>query len=252
MHSEQIKKETGLFIDDGGSGGLPIVFLHSLAGNVGQWSAQLDYFRQDRRALAIDLPGHGRSDSDGDYAIESMARKIRVAIREQGIERFVLVGHSMGGSVASAVAGENPEQLAALLLVDPSGDSTQMPQEEVQGYLGALRSPAYQGVVEEYWQSILQGSTDQTKAQVMKDLRQTAKETVVGVSEELFNFNPVPSLKRYDGPIFSLITRFNEFPNSLHNLYPVIAHVKIDGTGHWLQMDKPAEVNAVLSRWLVL
>ena len=46
------------FIDDGGDGAVPVVFLHSLAGNTRQWAAQLSHVRQSRRAIAIDLPGN--------------------------------------------------------------------------------------------------------------------------------------------------------------------------------------------------
>ncbi len=251
MNSAMTNTNSGLFIDDGGAGRLPVVFLHSMAGNTGHWEAQLAHLRSDRRAIALDLLGHGRSAADDQFSFESMAHKIRVAISELDLKRFVLVGHSMGGSVATAYAGAYPEDVAGLFLVDPSGDSTQMPKEEVQGYLDALHSPAYQQVIEEYWQGILEGSTAETREQVMADLRHTSQHTVRSVSEELFNYNPLPALDRYDGPIFSLITRFNEFPNSLQVLRPRIEHKKIEGTGHWLQMDKPQEFNEILEKWLM-
>ena len=128
------KKISNIFVDDGGAGSVPVVFIHSLAGNTQQWSAQLNHIRTTRRAIALDLRGHGQSlpPANGDYAIDSMAQDIQMAIDQLGVERFILVGHSMGGSVAGAYAGAYPERVAGLLLVDPSGDSTQMPVEEVQ------------------------------------------------------------------------------------------------------------------------
>src|SRR5262245_43073040 len=61
--------------DDGSPGELPVVFLHSLAGNGGQWALQLDHLRRHRRAVALDLRGHGDSDpaEDGDYSIKGLA-----------------------------------------------------------------------------------------------------------------------------------------------------------------------------------
>src|SRR5689334_6024934 len=50
-----------IFVDDGGDGGIPVVFLHSFGGDSGHWSTQLDHLRHHRRALAIDLRGHGKS-----------------------------------------------------------------------------------------------------------------------------------------------------------------------------------------------
>src|SRR5262245_9435020 len=65
-----------LYVRDGGGAAepadaLPVLFLHSLAGNGGQWALQLDHLRRHRRAAAVDLRGHGESDpaEDGDYSI---------------------------------------------------------------------------------------------------------------------------------------------------------------------------------------
>ena len=246
------KKKSNITIDDGGDGSLPVVFVHSLAGNTQQWSAQLSHIRTTRRAIALELRGHGQSlpPADGDYAIESMVEDIQTVVYKLGIERFILVGHSMGGSVAGAYAGVYPERVAGLLLVDPSGDSTQMPIEEVQQYLGALESEAYSNVVGGYWSQILTGSAETTQAKVMQDLRDTPKATVVGVFKELFKYNPVPALERYDGPKLSVITSINETPFSVHNLVSNLPHKMITGTGHWLQLDKPEEYNQIMDEFL--
>ena len=246
------KRISNIYIDDGGDGSVPVVFIHSLAGNTQQWSAQLSHVRTTRRAVALDLRGHGQSLSpeNGDYAIESMAQDIQTVVDQLGIEKFILVGHSMGGSVAGAYAGAYPQRVAGLLLVDPSGDSTQMPVEEVQQYLGALESEAYSNVVEGYWSQILTGSAETTEAKVMQDLRDTSKATVVGVFKELFKYNPVPALERYDGPKLLVITSLNETPFSVHNLVPDLPHKMITRTGHWLQLDKPEEFNRIMDDFL--
>lgn len=155
-----------------------------------------------------------------------------------------------GGSVAGAYAGVYPERVAGLLLVDPSGDSTQMPIEEVQQYIGALESEAYSNVVGGYWSQILTGSAETTQAKVMQDLRDTPKATVVGVFKELFKYNPVPALERYDGPKLSVITSINETPFSVHNLVSKLPHKIITETGHWLQLDKPEEYNQIMDEFL--
>jgi len=83
----------GLFIDDRGDGGTPVLFVHSAAGSTELWAAQLDHLRASgRRAIAIDLRGHGRSrpPADGDYSIEGMAGDIEAAADHLGLTRFVL------------------------------------------------------------------------------------------------------------------------------------------------------------------
>ena len=55
-----------LRVDDGGSGGLPVVFVHGNGGNLTQWKAQLEHLRTSRRAVALDLHGMGESDRAAD------------------------------------------------------------------------------------------------------------------------------------------------------------------------------------------
>lgn len=242
-----------IFTDDGGSGSTPIVFIHSGAGNTQQWAAQLNHIRPTRRAIALDLRGHGQSSlpPNGDYSINSLAEDVQTVVDRLGIDKIILVGHSTGGSVAIAYAGRYPQRVAGLLLVDPSGDSTQLPAEQVQQYIGALESDAYPEFIEEYWQQILTGSTVQTQTQVMRDLRNTPKVTVVGTTKALFNYNPVPALTDYNGPKLTVITPLNEIPFGLHNLVPELPHIMVTGTGHWLHMDKPDEFNQILDDFLL-
>lgn len=78
------KKLSNIFVDDGGAGSVPVVFVHSLAGNTQQWSAQLSHVRTTRRAVALDLRGHGQSlpPAKGDYAIDAMAQDIQMVIEQ--------------------------------------------------------------------------------------------------------------------------------------------------------------------------
>src|SRR6266508_2399049 len=105
-----------LHVDDGGAGGVPVVFVHSFAGSSSHWSAQLVHLRKNRRAVALDLRGHGRSapPRDNDYAIDSLAGDVAAVVDRLGLNRFVLVGHSIGGAAAIAYAGAHPERVAGL------------------------------------------------------------------------------------------------------------------------------------------
>ena len=103
-----------LHVDDGGWGGVPVALLHSFAGSTRHWASQLDHLRDDRRAIAFDLRGHGESDapSDGDYTAEALARDVAAVVDTLKLKRVVLVGHSMGGSAAIAYANAHPDRVA--------------------------------------------------------------------------------------------------------------------------------------------
>jgi pimeloyl-ACP methyl ester carboxylesterase len=241
-----------LHADDGGAGDeVPVVLLHSLAGDTRQWEAQLAHLRATRRAVALDWRGHGRSPAAGDAAwdVEAMAEDVVAAADRLGLDRFVLVGHSAGGSVAIAVAGAHPERVAGLVLLDAAGDSRSFPREMVDPFLDALDSDAYTSTIEGYWETIA-GPNPAVRARLLSDLRATPRATVAGVFRSTMQFDPGASLRRYAGPRLSVVTPRNTGPYSLLSLDPAMPHVTVTGTGHWIQLDRPDEVNRILDDFL--
>ena len=239
-----------LAVDDGGRGP-PVVFLHSLTGDAAHWQAQLEHLRPRHRAIAVELRGHGGSDAppDGDYTIGSMADDVAAAVDALGLDRFALVGHSMGGGVALRYAGLHPERVGRLLLLDPIGDGSKLPAEEVRSFLTAVESPAYTEVIESYWAGI-GGPSPAVQERLLRDLRATPRETVVAVLRETVAFDPSPSLARYHGPALAVVTPANDGPASLHRVGDGMAHEVITETGHWIQLDRPDELNRILDRFL--
>jgi pimeloyl-ACP methyl ester carboxylesterase len=243
-----------LAIDDAGRGELPVVFLHSLAGNIEHWRAQLDHLRPNHRAVAIDLRGHGRSEPalDGDYSTAAMAADVAAAVDALEIPRFVLVGHSMGGTTALAYAGTHPERVAALVLVDANVDARRLPPEmteQIAELTQTLESAAYEEAMERYWEQIA-GPSDAVRERLIRDLRATPREVVVPAFKGVLDYDPAQALDRYHGPKLAIVTPFNDQPASLHRIGAGFPHHVVSGTGHWIHLDRPDEVNALLDAFL--
>jgi pimeloyl-ACP methyl ester carboxylesterase len=240
-----------LYIRDGGDGDLPVLFLHSLAGNGGQWALQLDHLRRHRRAVALDLRGHGESDpaDDGDYSITALAADVAAAADQLGLRRFVLAGHSLGALVAIEYAGKHPERVAALLLVDPNGDQSRVPREQIESFLAPLRRDPLKELEWYYRQLVTGGDTDAGRW-VLEDLRLTDENAIAGALESASTYAPLPALERYRGPKLSVISGLNNLPYSLHKLLPDLPTRFMPGTGHWLMMDRPEPFNQILDELL--
>jgi pimeloyl-ACP methyl ester carboxylesterase len=239
-----------LSLNDGGRDGLPVVFVHSLAGNSEHWARQLERVRQTQRAVALDLRGHGKSEppKDGEYTLTSMAADLGAAVDALDLPRFVLVGHSMGAGLALTYAGEHAARVAGLLLVDPIGDGKQIPPREVQTFLQGLQSN-YDSMIQGYWSQIA-GPDSTVRERLLSDLRATPREAVTRGFRAVLEFDPHPALAAYQGPMLAVVTPQNDQSFSLHRLGKGFPHRMIEGTGHWIQLDTPEEFNRLLDEFL--
>jgi pimeloyl-ACP methyl ester carboxylesterase len=99
--------------------GPAIVMIHGFGGQTFSFRYQMAEFARDHRCVAIDLKGFGYSErpEDGDYSLAEQARLVLRALDELGIEKAVLIGHSMGGEVVARAAELAPERVEKLVLV---------------------------------------------------------------------------------------------------------------------------------------
>ena len=90
-----------------------------------------------RPALALDLPGHGGSPLGGDASFPALVAAARAALAEEGIEAAHLVGHSLGGAVAAALAAEPGFRALSLMLIAPAGLGPEVNWAFLAGFLRA-------------------------------------------------------------------------------------------------------------------
>lgn len=95
--------------------GLPVVLIHGFLEDSRLWDEWLPLL-PPRRYICIDLPGSGSSELIEHLSMESMAEVVSAVVEHLGIQKFVLMGHSMGGYVAIAYAEKWGEMLAGICL----------------------------------------------------------------------------------------------------------------------------------------
>lgn len=95
-----------------------VVFLHGAQGDHSVWILQSRWFAHHGYAvLALDLPGHGRSDAPVLPTVEAMAERVTACLQPLGSPRFMIVGHSMGSLIALEVARRLPGRTAGVALL---------------------------------------------------------------------------------------------------------------------------------------
>ncbi len=100
--------------------GEPLLFLHGLGGTRGSWNPQLEYFSQNRRCIAWDMPGYGVSSGETPLTFERIADRVVELLDHLGVECIDMVGLSFGGMHALHTALNHPARVGRLVLADTS------------------------------------------------------------------------------------------------------------------------------------
>jgi pimeloyl-ACP methyl ester carboxylesterase len=110
------------YVDLGSGDGPPVVFVHGLSGNWQNWLENLPRVAQERRTIALDLPGFGDSEMPaGEITIPHYGRIVDALADHLGLGEVALVGNSMGGFVAAETAIQFPQRVERLTLVSAVG-----------------------------------------------------------------------------------------------------------------------------------
>jgi len=125
IHKVEIDGRYANYADLGSGDGPPVVFVHGLGGQWQNWLENVPRAAQERRVIAVDLPGFGLSEPMRDkVTIPAYGEFVGKLMDALVIERTHLVGNSMGGFVASEVDIQSPERVERLVLVSAAGISS--------------------------------------------------------------------------------------------------------------------------------
>jgi pyruvate dehydrogenase E2 component (dihydrolipoamide acetyltransferase) len=121
-----------------GQDGDVILLVHGYGGDRNSWLFLQEPLAAKYRVYALDLPGHGTSAKDvGDGTLGVLAGAVTGVLDALGAGRAHLVGHSLGGAVALAVAADDPGQIASVTLIAPAGFGSEINADYLRGFADA-------------------------------------------------------------------------------------------------------------------
>lgn len=243
-----------LAYDEAGAHDPALVFVHGVACHKGFWTQQMTHFAPAHRAVAIDLRGHGSSDAPRQrYTVTAFADDLIWMCAQLGIDRPLVIGHSLGGLIALELAASSPERIAAAVLIDsvllPDGDRSTAVARLVAG----LRSADAARTLSEYFSTFFAPyDRPSVNAWILSEAVQTPPHVTSSVWEEsLRSWNderalrpsPVPLLYLDAGTPNADLTRAAD-----HN--PRLMIGRTIGSGHFSPLQVPAQINSMLERFV--
>jgi pimeloyl-ACP methyl ester carboxylesterase len=113
-------------LDEGDPKGSPIVLVHCYTCSMRWWDKLAPLLAQGgHRVIRVDLLGHGGSDKPGGgYAITDQANALAEALAKLGVSGATVVGHSLGGTVVTALAEQSPQLASRVVIIDQAPDDS--------------------------------------------------------------------------------------------------------------------------------
>lgn len=166
--------------------GPPLVLIHGITEDRRSWSPLLDELAATFTVVAVDLRGHGDSPLDGPFDLGTLAGDVRAVVDHLALDPPLLVGHSLGGTVASAYAAAFPS--FGVINVDQSLDLAAF-QAQVREAEPLLRSEAYTEVVRQLF-ATMRGPLSPSETERVESLRQPRQEVLLGVWAPVLDLTP--------------------------------------------------------------
>ena len=253
-----------LAVDDRGAGdATPLVLVHGFTGGRIDFADVIDDLATDRRVVAWDHRGHSDSTNTGDrpsYTFSTLVSDAVGALDALGLDRFHLLGHSMGGVVAQHLTFDHPGRVASLILMDTLAEpSLSIPEEWADMVTGIASDQGMAAVAELFEQAsagqMVAAPEDQPRILERNRHKVTNMDPAAfaGLASELRTF--VPTLDRLPTVACPVTVIVGEHDAPLRGQADAIAAAipgaeleVIDGAAHCPQEERPdAWLSAVRS-----
>lgn len=245
---------TALAYQDFGSGANPVILVHGWACDHSFLQPQSEYLSQFHRVVTVDLCGHGQSDApERTYTVAEFADDIQWLSTTLNLPPAIVIGHSMGGTVALELAATHPKNVLAICLID----SVLFPSELLTAQLRLaepqLAGPNYLEVLSEMAASLFIETDDQRrKVELINKIRRTAQHVAVASFRgHLLNYDFAAAAAACKVPTAYLgATRPLANPEKFRSHCPQLMTGQTFGSGHFSPLEVPKQINAMLDRYL--
>ena len=242
--------ETPIFFQHSGAGDISIVFIHGWSCDGSYWENQMDYFGKQYRVVAVDLAGHGSSGTERkDYTIQSFALDVKAVVENLNLEKVILVGHSMGGAVILEAAKLLGNKVVCLVGADTYQNFTEKFPEDLRNKFVDEFKINFVEHTKDFVKKMFPESADSAIVEtISKDMSSAPSEVAISAMKNLFDYDPIETLKNIDAPIVSINSDFWPTNVEANRTAAKNFRLKIMGNvGHFVMIEDPETFNSLLS-----
>ncbi len=230
--------------------GVPVVLLHGFGGDRQTWLNIQAGLASRKRSFAFDLPGHGEAQDWPRIGNAGVAAKaVSQSLDALDLSRVHLVGHSMGGAVATLIALRSPERIASMTLLAPGGFGPEINHRLLRRYAAATDAVEMEMLLEQFfgWEFRLPKFLAKTAAEnrarpgAVATLEAIADEIIDGAVQKTLPRNELADLPMPVKVLWG--TQDRVLPTrQAHKLPGVVSTHIFERVGHMVHLEIPKEV----------
>jgi pimeloyl-ACP methyl ester carboxylesterase len=234
-----------------------LVFIHGWTCDLTFWRGQEPVYSA-HRSLLVDLPGHGQSGKPRiPYPTEFFARAVEAVMKDAGVDRAVLIGHSLGGNIAYTFVRMFPQKVKSIVFVDASATRPVFAPSPQTRALYQKRAHNLSGPAGEknFVRQVNAMFSDRTppgmRAEIRSKMLATPEYVRVAAVTSFSKLPPADRNESFDIPALAILASFlPERVSPMRSIFPNLQVEKWDEYGHFLMMEDLERFNSTLETFL--
>lgn len=240
-----------------GTGETALVFVHCWACDHEFWREQWAVFAKTHRVVAMDLPGHGASETSREaWSIAGLGADVAALVESLELDRVILIGHSLGGPVSLEAAARLGGRVIGVIVLDTLHDAEQkMPKEQTDAMLGMFRADWTAAMRRVVGMMYPAGADSSLVAWTAAKGSAGDPDALLGIVAGFEGYDfaramsavkvPLRAVNAAERPPFGPATAVET-----NRKYVDFDAEIIEGVGHYLQLEAPERVNSAIARFV--
>jgi pimeloyl-ACP methyl ester carboxylesterase len=238
-----------------GAGKTALVLVHGWCCDLTVWDDLVPALAGKVRVILIDLPGHGKSDRPKiEYTMDLFARAVDAVLKDAGVEQAALAGHSMGTPVVRQYYRLFPKKTRALIAVDGAFRRFTKDPAVLDKIVAQFSGPDFKEKAGKFLEAMLPPKTPaKVRERIRAAMQNVAPHAALSAMKGMFD----PAVWKDDKievPVQAIMARSKfwtaEYEEYVRKLAPKLDYRVMDGVGHFLMLERPAEFNEILIGFL--
>ena len=245
----------------------PIILIHPIGGNIDIWEHEIQFIlKKGFRVIAYEIRGHNRSSIGGkrDFNLYDLSEDLHMLVEELKIKKCTLVGHSIGGAIASLYAKQHPHNVDAIIFINSS--SKRIPNKDLEKHYTTRKIAISEGMAalaewnRENNKDAKKTFEDQKTWNYFKEIfTKTSVEGFVAATKALYSMpdgeeDVTLALKDSKIKLFGIVANDDKvFLNLMQDMKKDIPNLEIkviDECDHWMIVENPEAVDEAFGEFL--